>query len=75
MPSWLTVITPTSPARPWRAAAKRPRPKASTVVSTIAISASGTVTARRSPTSCAIGVSYAMLVPRSPVARPFIQSP
>ena len=41
----------------WRAAANRPSAKASAVVSSIAIDASGTVTTRRSPTSCAIGVS------------------
>ena len=57
MPIWLTLITPTSPTRPWRAAANRPSEKASAVVSSIAIDASGTVTTRRSPTSCAIGVS------------------
>ena len=57
MPTWLALITPTSPARPWRAAANRPSEKASSVVSVIAISASGTVTTRRSPISCAIGVS------------------
>ena len=50
-------MTPTSPARPRRAAANRPSEKASTVVRLIASNASGTVTARRSPMSCAIGVS------------------
>ena len=57
MPIWLTLMTPTSPTRPWRAAANRPSENASAVVSGIAISASGTVTTRRSPTSWAIGVS------------------
>ena len=57
MPSWLTLMTPTSPALPCRAAANRPSEKARAVVSSIASSASGTVTTSRSPTSCAIGVS------------------
>ena len=57
MPIWLIAMTPTSPPRPWRAAANRPSTKASTVVSAIASSASGRVTRSRSPISWVIGVS------------------
>ena len=57
MPTWLSTITPTSPRRLWRDAAYRPKASATSVVSAIAISASGSVTPRRSLTSSMTGVS------------------
>ena len=55
MPICASTITPTSPALRWRAAAYTPAASASAVVIAIAISASGTVSCRRSHTSSLTG--------------------
>ncbi len=56
MPICASPITPTSPQRRWRDAAYTPASSASTVVIAIAITASGTVSARRSRTRSRTGV-------------------
>ena len=56
MPIWVSPIRPTSPSRLWREAAYTPTTNASTVVSAIAITASGTVRASRSKTSSSTGL-------------------
>ncbi|MNY73695.1 hypothetical protein D3C86_2125480 [compost metagenome] len=55
MPTWANPITPTSPILLWRDAAYTPAANASTVVRAIAISASGTVRAKRSSTRSSTG--------------------
>ncbi len=57
MPSWLTAITPTSPSRLWREAAYTPSTSATTTVSAIDSTASGSVTRSRSAISSPVGVS------------------
>ncbi len=55
MPICASVISPTSPSLLWRAAAYTPTPRASSTVSSMAITASGTVTVSRSAISSDTG--------------------